>query len=179
MTTCHIPMRFLFCCLAGLFACGLGSAQAELKMGSQLARPKIAVGETTYIVIRVSGVKSPEQPTIELEGGLTNGIRTVFDSTSSRTSINNGKIDHFLSYRFHITGLSPGEYQIVGALKHDGKEFATEANKLVDREQTVAEKEVAPKIEIAVEKNEIYLGDDPIRNGRHEPTNHPAAFFDR
>ncbi|MGI9240963.1 MAG: hypothetical protein ACR2RV_09180, partial [Verrucomicrobiales bacterium] len=68
--------KIILLSLFALLAFGPADLYAELQMGAQLADPSISVGDSSYIVVRVAGVPSPAQPTIEVEEGDAAGIRS-------------------------------------------------------------------------------------------------------
>jgi hypothetical protein len=133
--------------------------QAELQMGSQLAASSIAVGDSTFIVIQIAGVKSPKQPTIDVEKGDASGIRSEFQSIGSQTFLQGGNVQKIVTYRFAIQGLKPGEYTLSAALELDGETFGTDPKTLTVRALTEAEKSLEPEFAIQIEKKEIFLGE--------------------
>ena len=76
MTLALLQNRTILCCLMSCLLLSVGSSRAELQMGAQLADPTIAVEQASYIVVRVSGVEEPAEPTIEVEKGDVDGITT-------------------------------------------------------------------------------------------------------
>ena len=154
-----LPHTRFLCLLLALLGLGVSAAEAELKMAAQLQRSSIAVGDTTIVVIQMAGTNSPPKPTIEVEEGDAAGVKASFLGNSSQTTIENGRIQQFYSFQFRVTGLKQGTYKLAGTIESGGETLATDPMTLTVRPQTEAEKRMAPELELAVGKTEIYLGE--------------------
>lgn len=155
------PYPRTLCCLALLVLGIIASASAEVQMDTQQGKLEIAAGDVTFLVVRIVGISESIQPTITVEQGDVSGlISRPRPARVDRIPDDDQQLVEVFTYRIDIEGVKPGSYALAASIDYDGQKFTTKAQeKITVRAPTDAEKQLEPTLSIAVEKNEIYLGE--------------------